>query len=229
VSCGICRDEHGDEWIISVKECNHSFCKVCLRSQVGYKLGEGRYPIFCPTCEATYSRAGYTILSDEHFNKLDLSSEQLDKIVKLQLLPHAITVQCPRCSEVMEVDRKQYIEERVLICPLRRCAHKWCKDCQKTLPSSEHRHRCKSRNINYLMRFKGWKRCPGCLTPVQKESGCNHIVCSAPGCNVHFCYRCGEFIVDTSGTGQVGSSVNEHYARCRQFDREWLNPRCTIM
>lgn len=66
-SCGICRDEHGDEWIISVKECNHSFCKVCLRSQVGYKLGEGRYPIFCPTCEATYSRAGYT--SKEHRRK----------------------------------------------------------------------------------------------------------------------------------------------------------------
>lgn len=60
LTCGICREEHLAEWTISIKECCHSFCHGCLRSQVGFKIEEGKYPIFCPSCEASYSRLGYT-------------------------------------------------------------------------------------------------------------------------------------------------------------------------
>lgn len=83
-----------------------------------------------------------------------------------------------RCKEVMNVDRGQFAQESVLVCPLPRCGHKWCKSCLKALASSQQHHRCKNSNIDRLMKRKGWKYCPGCRTPVQKETGCNHMTVS---------------------------------------------------
>ncbi len=73
----------------------------------------------------------------------------------------------------------------------------WCKNCLKGLKSLDDRHHCKNENIDRLMRRRGWKYCPGnlidislrvtrstqhldlgCRTPVQKESGCNHMTVS---------------------------------------------------
>ena len=58
--------------------------------------------------------------------------------------------------------------------------------------------------------------CPGCRSPVQKSSGCNHMTCR---CGVEFCYHCGsEYQRDEHGHYMV----TEHYqsGRCRQFNGE---------
>ncbi|PBK95366.1 hypothetical protein ARMGADRAFT_1078107 [Armillaria gallica] len=33
------------------------------------------------------------------------------------------------------------------------------------------------------MKKQGWKYCPGCRTPIQKDGGCNRMTCTSPGCN----------------------------------------------
>jgi hypothetical protein len=157
--------------------------------------------------------------------KLNITPEELQRLEELQLVAHSIMLECPRCKESMNVDREQYGEQSVIVCPLPRCGHKWCKSCLKTVASSEENHRCKNGNIDRLMRRKGWKYCPGCRTPVQKESGCNHMTCGAPGCNVHFCYKCGVLMIDTTNGGDVGTAVTEHYLNCRLFEKKL---RCSI-
>ena len=98
----------------------------------------------------------------------------------------------------MNVDREEYGSERIIICPLPACRRPWCKECLKPLARSETVHNCKQQEFERLMRKKGWKYCPGmfylisfaffflavnlaflgCKTPVQKETGCNHITVS---------------------------------------------------
>jgi hypothetical protein len=98
----------------------------------------------------------------------------------------------------MNVDRGEYGSRRVIICPLPTCRHSWCKECLKpiSLASSQTEHNCKQHGFERLMRKKGWKYCPGmfclipfafrpvnlalgCKTPVQKETGCNHMTVSS--------------------------------------------------
>ena len=72
------------------------------------------------------------------------------------------------CKETMNIDRAEFSEHNVLVCPLPKCGHKWCKCCLKALASSQDRHRCKNGNIERLMKRKGWKYCPGeCIYDAQ--------------------------------------------------------------
>ncbi|ORY61575.1 uncharacterized protein BCR38DRAFT_495176 [Pseudomassariella vexata] len=36
------------------------------------------------------------------------------------------------------------------------------------------------------------RNCPGCGTPTEKMSGCDHISCTQAGCGTHWCFSCGE-------------------------------------
>jgi len=169
--------------------------------------------------------AAKTQLTQEIIDQLDLRMQDLERLGELQLVAHSVTLQCPRCAVTMNVDREQYGEENTLVCPLPRCGHKWCKSCNKTVASSEDNHRCKHGNIDRLVRRKGWRYCPGCTTPVQKESGCNHMTCGSPACNAHFCYKCGVLIIDTTNGGDVGTAVTDHYVHCQLFEKRL---RCSI-
>ncbi|KAI6041629.1 hypothetical protein EDC04DRAFT_2667357, partial [Pisolithus marmoratus] len=60
----------------------------------------------------------------------------------------------------------------------------------------------------------GWKHCPNCKAAVQKMGGCNHMTCAAPGCNSHFCYKCGKQIVKSPIPMTVSSAVTAHYRHC---------------
>ena len=89
--------------------------------------------------------------------------------------------------------RQDYFDNSVMTClSSAGCAHRWCRDCEKEVGDKEIHH-CKNKKLDRLMRRKGWKYCPGkfgsfiyrapvlilllqgCRTPIQKETGCNHM------------------------------------------------------
>ncbi|VDC04819.1 unnamed protein product, partial [Peniophora sp. CBMAI 1063] len=42
--------------------------------------------------------------------------------------------------------------------------------------------------------------------------------CISPACNTHFCYRCGESIVQSARRQTVSQAVSRHYTRCQLFE-----------
>ena len=50
--CGICLDDHPMDSVARITQCEHPFCRTCLRDYVRSKLSEHIYPIFCPICVA---------------------------------------------------------------------------------------------------------------------------------------------------------------------------------
>ncbi|KAF8817475.1 hypothetical protein BYT27DRAFT_7199003 [Phlegmacium glaucopus] len=223
--CGVCNELYGTLHIIELPTCTHTFCRECLRTFTKTKINEGRYPIFCPVCSIERTRVNQSHITQAVVDKLELSKQDLEKLNALQLVAHSVILHCPKCKQTMNVDRGEYATQRTIICPLPACRHKWCKECLKPLASSQTEHNCKQHGFDRLMRRKGWKYCPGCNTPVQKETGCNHMTCGSPGCNVHFCYKCGILIIDTSNGGDVGTAVTEHYINCVMFEKR---RRCII-
>ena len=61
----------------------------------------------------------------------------------------------------MNVDRKDYGNQRIIICPLPACRHPWCKECLKSVAGYQAVHDCKQDQFDELMQEKGWKYCPG--------------------------------------------------------------------
>jgi hypothetical protein len=84
-----------------------------------------------------------------------------------------------RCNGGAFVDKEEYNEANIIACPLRGCRHAWCKNCSQTIEISGPRHSCDGSNeLSHLMRQRGWKACPGCRTPTEKNGGCNHMTVS---------------------------------------------------
>jgi len=97
-----------------------------------------------------------------------------------------------RCQRSMFVARDEHEEASVIACPLPDCNHAWCKQCQQSIVFDGPKHSCDGTSeLDHLMKEQGWKYCPSesalayrhlrshlsvaCKTPIQKESGCNHM------------------------------------------------------
>ncbi|KAF9054480.1 hypothetical protein BJ165DRAFT_1439171 [Panaeolus papilionaceus] len=216
--CGICFDDHPNDYLCQIVACEtHKFCRECLTSYVKTTLGSRKYPIFCPSCAAEGIKEATVELDD--IASLGLSAEELDVFQELQLAVHSILVHCRKCRESIFIDRQEYTTATTLYCPLPRCDHLWCKLCQQSIPITGPEHSCDgSSELKDLMKRKGWRHCPGCETPIQRESGCNHMTCLSPGCNAHFCYLCGMLITVAVSRSDIKNAVSSHYRCCQLFE-----------
>ncbi|KAJ6468213.1 hypothetical protein C8R45DRAFT_1017937 [Mycena sanguinolenta] len=211
--CGICFEQHAEDFVSHVSQCNHRFCLNCMKSYVISKLEDKVYPMFCPTC-TTDRQATPAEITDALVQMLGLSDNQYRTLTELQMALYSVNVECPECKESMNIDREDYQAQSTLVCPKRNCNHWWCKRCRQPMSWYAPEHSCGLSELEDLGQREGWKRCPGCTTMIEKADGCNHMRCTAPACNTHFCYFCGELIV-TSAIGQeVDFAVNQHYRRC---------------
>lgn len=223
--CGVCLETLGGDLAVKMHDCEHSYCQDCLRGHVESKLSEGRYPILCPLCTTDKTRTNPGTVGQQLLEQIGLSEEIVDKFVGLQLAGLSFQLTCPSCENTMFVAREDYLEQDVVICPLPYCGHKFCKACLVPIPDNTNQHVCTANDngLIRLMQENGWRQCPGCKTAIQKESGCNHMHCTSPGCNVHFCYKCGLMIGNADGLN-VGTALTAHYRTCQQFDTTPATP-----
>ncbi|KAJ7117677.1 hypothetical protein C8R44DRAFT_832346 [Mycena epipterygia] len=220
--CGVCFDKYPEDYVARIADCGHGFCRECMKGYVISKLTDKLYPIFCPMCVTDNNRAEpgrYPVITDDLVQMLGLNDKEYQIHQELQIASLSILLHCQKCKESVFVDRAEYEAAPILVCPLPRCNYAWCKACQQTIPMDGPKHSCDgSSELEHLMKRRGWKHCPGCKTPFQKSSGCNHMTCMSPGCNTHFCYVCGESIVRSALRREIQTAVSAHYNRCRLFE-----------
>lgn len=51
-SCGVCMEDKLMEDVARIPECEHQYCRECLRDYLGSQLKDGAFPIMCPGCRA---------------------------------------------------------------------------------------------------------------------------------------------------------------------------------
>ncbi|KAN0094328.1 hypothetical protein V8E55_002615 [Tylopilus felleus] len=213
--CVICFENIPEEEGIRLVPCAHGFCRDCLAGHVCSKIEERKFPVFCPLCMTEQRNANPSVVSGEMVQRLGVSEAQHTIWSELEMAHLCVRVHCRRCKRSAFVDKEDYENLEELSCPFPGCRHTWCKNCQQSLSSDGPKHSCDgSEEMDFLVRQMGWKYCPKCRTPVQKNGGCNHMTCVTPGCSTHFCYRCGKQITRASIPFLVRAAVNAHFKQC---------------
>ncbi|KAA1477866.1 hypothetical protein DENSPDRAFT_787293 [Dentipellis sp. KUC8613] len=217
--CGICFEEHPEDFVARPDRCSHSFCRDCIRRLVITKLNEHRFPVLCPVCSVDRDKADPGVISQHLVLEIGITDKEYAIWEEMELSAFSVLIHCRQCKKSMFVDKDDVSETDTLVCPMLSCQFAWCKSCQQAIDIGGPKHSCDgSSELDHLMRERGWKYCPNCKTPIQKISGCNHMTCMSPGCNTHFCYVCGEQIVRSALRREIERGVTAHYRRCNLFE-----------
>ncbi|XP_056587308.1 E3 ubiquitin-protein ligase RNF14-like isoform X2 [Triplophysa dalaica] len=214
--CGICFSEKLGSNCLLFKECQHVYCKACMKEYFEIQIRDGKVQCLdCPEPECT-SVATPTqvklLVGEEEFARYDrlLLQSSLDLM--------ADVVYCPRTSCCTPVMLEP--ESTMGICPS--CQYAFCTLCKRSYHGLSHclatadelrglRDEYLSANDEgkkFLEKRFGkriiqraveesfstdWlkdncKQCPCCGTHVQKIHGCNKMTCSS--CQGRFCWIC---------------------------------------
>ncbi|KAH6916032.1 hypothetical protein BKA70DRAFT_1092731 [Coprinopsis sp. MPI-PUGE-AT-0042] len=217
--CLVCFEKIEWEDGARMTDCEHSFCKDCIEGHIQSKLDENQFPITCPVCLADRNRKTRGYVEEALIVDLALPEKLHDKFIELEIAQLSIKIECPGCKNSMQIAREDYLAEAFIWCPLPGCSRQFCRACREITNNGGKGHACKiDEALDELMQANGWRYCPGCRTPTQKVSGCNHMTCGAPGCSTHFCYTCGASIWDNRSARSLADCISTHYSTCVHFD-----------
>ncbi|OJA20773.1 hypothetical protein AZE42_08733 [Rhizopogon vesiculosus] len=217
-SCSICMEEQPVDNSV-VLDCNHPICRTCVRGHVCSKIDEHRFPILCPVCMIQQNNHQPGVISGLLVQQIGVDERQYMIWEEMELSQHSVLLHCRKCQRSVPVDKQEHEESRMLVCPLPECNHIWCKSCQQSFTIGGPPHSCDGTSeLDHLMKQRGWKYCPNCKTPVQRDGGCSHMTCISPGCNTHFCYVCGKLIVRSALRSEIQNGISAHYRICQLFE-----------
>lgn len=198
-------------------DCNHGFCEDCWTGYLHSQIDDGKAAVQarCPQlrCSRMVPVDFFKRLCDEprqrKYEEWYIRSYVDDNpAVKWCTNPAG----CPMACEYQGVDP----------CDIRcHCTFVWCWACGeeahrpaecKTVDQWNIKNSAESENISWIR--ANTKQCPKCHKPIEKNQGCNHMVCSkSGGCGHEFCWLClGEW--STHGTSTGG------YYQCNIYDKQ---------
>lgn len=211
--CVIC---YQDKALLSLG-CRHGFCQDCWRQYLHVQVDDGKSAILtrCPAHKCgrrVTAEVFHALCDDARKDKYDewyLRTYVDDNpSVKWCLNPEG-------CSNVIEYHGSDPHE---ITCS---CTYIWCWACGeeahrpadcKTVNMWNVKNSAESENISWIR--ANTKKCPKCHKPIEKNQGCNHMVCAkAGGCGHEFCWLClGDW--STHGTTTGG------YYQCNIYDKQ---------
>ncbi|KAK6631581.1 carbonyl reductase (NADPH-dependent) ari1 [Polyplax serrata] len=174
-------------------ECGHRFCMQCWAEYLTTKIME--------------EGVGQTIACAAHGCDILVDDATVMRLVrdsKVKLkYQHLITnsfVECnrllrwcpsPDCNNAIKV---QHVEARAVTC---KCSHTFCFACGENWHDPVKCHWLKkwikkcdddSETSNWIA--ANTKECPKCNVTIEKDGGCNHMVCKNQNCKADFCWVC---------------------------------------
>lgn len=189
--CGICLETCAIDEVCVAQGCRHMVCRSCMRGHIISSLEDKKYPIVCAICATDRGNHDPSVVSQLDVELAGLTPQQFSVWEDLQMAEVSVEMKCNKCKKTMHVDREDYVNLTIITCPIRKCRYTWCKRCLRKVVAGVD-HACGREELEKLMASKGYQFCPGCQTPCEKISGCNHITCKVPGCHTEFCYACGK-------------------------------------
>ncbi|QRW02411.1 protein ligase [Ceratobasidium sp. AG-Ba] len=219
--CDICQDTEPEVDVAIVDACGHRFGRDCLKGFISSRLADGKFPILCPTCAAEGNSGGELgIVSSWLAESVGITEEEFQRWTQFELAAYSFELECTQCERRYMVSRDDYMDPstKEFRCAMPDCDHVWCKSCSTTIEKGK-THTCDgSAELTRLMETEGWKACPGCKTPIEKSEGCNHMTCTTPACNTHFCYVCGGLVIQSVVRAEINEAIMQHFSNCKLFD-----------
>ena len=194
-TCSICLTNSSKK-MPSISSCLHGFCEPCYHEYIVQKIRDGQESVRtrCPQFKCAM------IVPQSMIQTLIPTDDDLyEKFVYWQRL-FFVSLSggrfkwCPNpagCGRV--VSRPSNPVVRCL------CGYQWCFSCSLELhdPVScvlskkwSEKNSSESENVTWIL--ANTKPCPRCHKPIEKNQGCNHMVCPprSGGCGADFCWMC---------------------------------------
>jgi len=172
-------------------ECGHLFCTQCWTDYLTTKIvDDGAVTFSCPgNCK---------IIVDDQ-TVMNLITDPRVKLKYQHLITNSF-VQCnrllrwcpsPDCNNAVKV---QHVEARPVKC---KCGHTFCFSCGENWHDPVRCHLIKKwiRKCDDDSETSNWisantKECPTCNAVIEKDGGCNHMICKNQACKADFCWVC---------------------------------------
>ncbi|XP_075712664.1 E3 ubiquitin-protein ligase RNF14-like [Rhinoderma darwinii] len=220
--CNICFMEKLGGECTHFKDCQHVYCKNCLKDYFEIQIKDGQvHALNCPepkcTSVATPAQVKH-LVGEQLFNRYDrlLFQSSLDLM--------ADVIYCPRPSCQMPVIKDP--QETMGFCSV--CQYAFCVLCKMTfhgvspckltaekllelkeeyLAAEEEEKRQLEKRYGDLrnaieeLKNREWleensKPCPHCEAPIEKIDGCNKMICTS--CKQYFCWLCLKILSQTN-------------------------------
>ncbi|CAO3565231.1 unnamed protein product [Mortierella alpina] len=175
-----------------VMPCDHGLCLSCLQSFLtnAATQHQARFPTLCPQpgCRTPIPTESAELVLDPE--TLEIWYRKLAEIYV------ANKVCCPRpeCRSIIDLDDR---DGTAVTCP--ECKSSFCAacavpfhrglSCEQYQAQSQGGDSEEDRAMLQLVRDRHWRHCPSCRFVIEKQQGCNHMVCH---CGQSFCYKCGQ-------------------------------------
>ncbi|OWF45776.1 E3 ubiquitin-protein ligase RNF14-like [Mizuhopecten yessoensis] len=214
--CKVCFSDRPGSSCIKFLDCDHVYCKDCMKDYFTVQIGEGNVTaLSCPDekCESqAHPSQVKALVNEELFDKYEklLLRTGLDMMVDVMYCPR------PACQYPVMLDR----ESNMGSCPS--CSYSFCTLCKLVFHGKspcrvkadgfkklrEEYQNADEENKRFLEKKYGkktieqaleeaftndWmesfaKQCPGCGAHIQKMDGCNKMTCMK--CRSYFCWLC---------------------------------------
>nr|XP_055036552.1 E3 ubiquitin-protein ligase RNF14-like [Misgurnus anguillicaudatus] len=221
--CGICYSEKLGSNCLLFKECQHVYCKDCMKEYFQIQIRDGKVQCLnCldPECTSIATPAQVkSLVGEDEFARYDrlLLQSSLDQMKDVMY--------CPRMSCCMAV----MLEPGTTLAMCPSCRHAFCNLCKRSyhgpsqcivtadeirglreeyLAANDERKKFLEKRFGKQViqkeldtyYSKVWlqdysKQCPSCSAPVQKDTGCNKMHCYS--CQKNFCWVCLAVLSDT--------------------------------
>ena len=211
--CEMCMEDEIVSAEIITLNCEHRFCKECLKMGLEMKLKEksvSEDDLCCPfqSCKQPF---------DVHIIEALLSQNQYQMFLDLKLRKvYARQTreirECPKCSYLMAIEDDDDELLNYTVCPRKECGHAFCGRCGEKphVNQTDLNLSCEQyadflqmndeglKNFRKFMEQEGLRQCPKCRNVGELKSGCKFVYCP---CKANYCYLCGRELLE-----------NQHYS-----------------
>jgi hypothetical protein len=173
-----CDDFVNDNRTALQAPCDHYYCEDCTVNLINACTSdELLYPPKC--CDRLIPNDTIIPFLDGALRSLYLSKQREFAV------PVAHRIYCPTPDCPVFIDSSESATGDVT-CPT--CNSRVCSKCKQIAHAGPCSNDPGILQVRALARIRQWQTCPKCYAIVERDGGCNHMVCR---CATHFCYHCG--------------------------------------
>ena len=201
ITCDICLKEiqfqtfsHHKSCATALSACKHWFCDECWKQHLIYCIRNGAVSLECPSFECREVVDFGTLISlvgHKYYNKhwYHLQHSKIEQRAEWQWCPQT------SCGGVVRGSFKAADESLSRACVQCTCGYVWCFDCQGE-PHWPVSCEISQKYVKLVKQkeedtgkifFVDVKKCPKCKHPIEKNGGCQHMICR---CGFSFCWEC---------------------------------------
>jgi hypothetical protein len=179
-------------------KCDHKYCRQCISDYIINKINISEVEnIKCPEGNAKCNN-----IYDNDLIKSIIPDKEYFKYLKfirrneISKIPNSVLCPYPDCDSYGISENINQLNKNDVSGPKQfiSCIDKNHLFCIKCLQMPHIGFNCNNKLENdfkkWVKKDKNVKKCPKCSFFIQKNQGCNHMICGNPNCRFEFCWIC---------------------------------------